>query len=165
MSRATDTAHSNLAARMGRWSASHWKTATFGWLGFVVVAFTLGGAVGTTSIDQNTAGPGESGRMDRILNAGFKQPAGESVLIQSRSLRTTDRAFRAAIGDVVARVSKIADVRNVRRGAVAKDGRAVLVHFDIRGDKGKAAEFFRKATEIFPNYAEAQEGLKKLAGG
>ena len=22
----------NLAARMGRWSASHWKTATFGWL-------------------------------------------------------------------------------------------------------------------------------------
>ena len=29
----------NLAARMGRWSASHWKTATFGWLALVVVAF------------------------------------------------------------------------------------------------------------------------------
>ena len=28
----------NLAARMGRWSAAHWKTATFGWLAFVVVA-------------------------------------------------------------------------------------------------------------------------------
>ena len=25
----------NLAARMGRWSAAHWKTATFGWLAFV----------------------------------------------------------------------------------------------------------------------------------
>ena len=25
----------NIAARMGRWSASHWKTATFGWLAFV----------------------------------------------------------------------------------------------------------------------------------
>jgi protein involved in temperature-dependent protein secretion len=24
--------HPNLAARMGRWSAGHWKTATFGWL-------------------------------------------------------------------------------------------------------------------------------------
>ena len=35
-------------------------------------------------IDPNTAGPGESGRMDRILDAGFKQPAGESVLVQSR---------------------------------------------------------------------------------
>ena len=33
----------NLAARMGRWSAAHWKTATFGWLAFVVVAFALGG--------------------------------------------------------------------------------------------------------------------------
>ena len=28
----------NLAAEAGRWSAAHWKTATFGWLGFVVVA-------------------------------------------------------------------------------------------------------------------------------
>ena len=27
----------NIAARMGRWSASHWKTATFGWLAFVIV--------------------------------------------------------------------------------------------------------------------------------
>jgi len=28
----------NLAARMGRWSAAHWRTATFGWLAFVVAA-------------------------------------------------------------------------------------------------------------------------------
>ena len=76
----------NLAARMGRWSADHWKTATFGWLAFVVVAFALGGMVGTKNVDPNAPGPGESGRMDRILDAGFKQPAGESVLIQSRSL-------------------------------------------------------------------------------
>ena len=33
--------HSNLAARMGRWSAAHWKKATFGWLAFVIVAFAL----------------------------------------------------------------------------------------------------------------------------
>ena len=70
----------NLAARMGRWSADHWKTATFGWLAFVLVAFALGGMAGTKTIDPNTAGPGESGRMDAILDAGFKQPADESVL-------------------------------------------------------------------------------------
>ena len=75
---------SNIAARMGRWSAAHWKTATFGWLAFVLVAFGLGGAVGMNSIDANAPGPGESGRMDRILDAGFEQPAGESVLVQSR---------------------------------------------------------------------------------
>src|SRR5215210_2224237 len=97
----------NLAARMGRWSATHWKTATFGWLAFVVLAFGLGGVVGIKNIDPNTSGPGESGRVDRILDAGFKQPAGESVLIQSRSLRTTDPAFTAAIDDVVTRISTV----------------------------------------------------------
>ena len=63
----TSTPHSNLAARMGRWSADHWKTATFGWLALVVVAFGIGGMVGTKNPDPNTAGPGQSGRMDRIL--------------------------------------------------------------------------------------------------
>ena len=72
----------NYAARMGRWSAAHWKAATFGWLAFVVVSFALGGMVGTTNVDQNAAGPGQSGRMNRILDDGFKQPAGENVLIQ-----------------------------------------------------------------------------------
>src|SRR3954464_12835875 len=130
----------NLAARMGRWSADHWKTATFGWLAFVLVAFALGNAVGMTSVDDNAPGPGESGRMDRILDAGFKQPAGESVLIQSRSLRSGDPAFRAAVADVLATVSKVAAVQHVRKGDVSKDRRAALIDFDIRGDKDKAVD-------------------------
>ena len=32
----------SIAARMGRWSASHWKTAVFGWLAFVVVVVVVG---------------------------------------------------------------------------------------------------------------------------
>ena len=137
----------NLAARMGRWSAAHWKTATFGWLAFVLVAFALGGAVGMKSIDANAPGPGESGRMDRILDAGFEQPAGESVLVQSTTLRTTDPAFEAAITDVVARLSKLNDVQNVRSpldpgdtGQIAPDGHAALVEFEIRGDPDKAID-------------------------
>src|SRR5687767_5963656 len=104
----------NLAARMGRWSAGHWKTATFGWLALVVVAFGIGGALGTKTIDTNTAGPGESGRMDRILDAGFKQPAHEAVLIQSDTLRVGDAAFRGAIEDLVAGVSALGVVQHVR---------------------------------------------------
>src|SRR5215211_1634473 len=69
----------NYAARMGRWSAAHWKTATFGWLGFVVVAFALSSMVGVKNIDPNKTGPGQSGRMDKILNEGFKHPATENV--------------------------------------------------------------------------------------
>jgi uncharacterized membrane protein YdfJ with MMPL/SSD domain len=130
----------NLAARMGTWSAAHWKTATFGWLALVVVAFALGGQIGTKQIDPNTKGPGESGRMDKILDAGFKQPAGESVLIQNRSLHTPRPAFAAAIDDVVARLSKVAVVRNVQAPKVAGDRHAVLIDFDISGDKDTAAD-------------------------
>ena len=64
--------NSNLAARVGRWSAAHWKTATFGWLALVLLVFAVGSQVGTKQADPNRAGPGESGRMDRVLDAGFK---------------------------------------------------------------------------------------------
>src|SRR5262245_11887556 len=106
------TQSQNLAARMGRWSAAHWKTATFGWLGFMFVAFMLGGMVGMRTLD-DTTGPGESGRMDEILDAGFKQPAAENILIQSRSARVGTAAFDAAVTDVVGRVSKMNVVQDV----------------------------------------------------
>jgi uncharacterized membrane protein YdfJ with MMPL/SSD domain len=137
----------NLAARMGGWSAQHRKTAILGWFAFVIVAFALGNATGTTEIDQDTSGVGESGRADRILDAGFNLPAAESVLIQSNTLVATDPAFRAAVQDVVARVSKLDAVKNVRSpldsenaGQIAEDGRAALVEFDIRGDADDAAD-------------------------
>jgi uncharacterized membrane protein YdfJ with MMPL/SSD domain len=138
MSRAGKQA--NLAARMGRWSASHWKTAMFGWLGLVLVAFAVGNAVGTKTVDPYTAGPGESGRMDRILNDGFKQPAGEKVVVQSGTLRAGDPAFDAAVSDVVVRVSKVAVVQNLHKGPVSKDGHTALVNFDVRGDKNTAGD-------------------------
>jgi len=156
----------NLAARMGRWSADHWKTATFGWLAFVLVAFALGGMAGTKTIDPNTAGPGESGRMDRILEAGFKRPAAESVLVQSRSLSATDPAFTAAVEDVVARISRLAVVQNVRSpldqgnaGQVSADGRSALVEFEIRGAKDEAAE---KIDPVLAQVDAAQEAHPQL---
>jgi RND superfamily putative drug exporter len=137
----------NLAARMGRWSADHWKTATFGWIAFVLVAFGLGGMFGSNPIDTSAPGPRESGRMDRILDEGFKRPAGESVLVQSSSLQTSDPAFTAAIEDVVAKVSAVAAVQNVRSpldeanaGQISADGRSALVEFEINGPKKDAID-------------------------
>src|SRR2546430_6126823 len=108
MFRSKDTTRGNLAARMGRWSAAHWKTATFGWLALVLLAFAVGSQVGTKQADPANAGPGESGRMDRILDAGFKLPANESVLIQSRTLRLGAAGFNASVEDVVTRLAKVA---------------------------------------------------------
>ena len=136
MSRAQRSQRRNLAARMGRWSASHWKKATLGWLAFVFVAFALGSMSGLTQVDQNTPGPGESGRMQKILDDGFKQPAGESVLIQSRSARVGDAAFTAAIRDVIERVSKVAVVKNVRAPLAPAPARRCAQHRHFRRAAG-----------------------------
>src|SRR6266511_1812883 len=160
MFRTNNSTRRNLAARMGSWSAAHWKTATFGWLALVLLAFAVGGQVGTKQADPNRAGPGESGRMDRILDAGFKLPADESVLIQNRSLRAGTPAFDAAVKDVVTRLGKVAAVKDVRspldaaNGAqIAKGRRAALVEFEIRGDSTKAAD---KLSPVLKSVADAQ---------
>jgi uncharacterized membrane protein YdfJ with MMPL/SSD domain len=162
----------NLAARMGSWSAAHWKTATFGWLALVVLAFAVGGQIGTKQIDPNAKGPGESGRMDKILDAGFKQPAGESVLIQNRSLQTGTPAFAAAVDDVVARLSKVAVVRNVRAPKIAGDRHAVLIDFDISGDKDTAADRLdpvlkkvNAAAKAHPSFFVGEFGAASAAKG
>ena len=169
MFRTTNGNRRNLAARMGSWSASHWKTATFGWLALVLLAFAVGGQVGMKQADPNRAGPGESGRIDRILDAGFKVPASESVLIQSRSARAGTPEFDAAVNDVVTRLGKIAAVQNVsspldsaNASQIAKGGRAALVEFEIRGDSTKAAD---KLGPILSNVAAAQRAHPALFVG
>jgi RND superfamily putative drug exporter len=148
----------NLAARMGRWSARHRKKAIFGWLAFVIVAFALGIVSGTTQIEPATSGVGESGRVDKLLHEEFVQPAGESVLVQSDTLTIKDPTFVAAVEDVVARISALDAVQNVRSpldaenaGQIAGDGSAALIDFEIRGDPDEAT------TRIDPVVAAVDE--------
>ena len=134
----------NLAARAGRWSAAHWKTATVGWIAFVVAAVAIGGAIGTKHIDDDGA-PGESGRMARILDDSFVSPAEESVLVQSETLTVKSPTFAAAVDDVVARVSATKVATSIRSplepgnaAQISADGRSAVVRFDIRGDPDAA---------------------------
>ena len=61
----------NLAARMGRWSAHHWKTATLGWLAFVAVAFLIGSQIGTKELSDADGLTGESAQAQRIIDEEF----------------------------------------------------------------------------------------------
>ena len=115
----------NLASRAARWSAAHWKTATFGWIAFVIAAVVIGGAIGTKQIGDGDS-PGESGRMARILDEGFEEPAGESVLVQSDTLTVTSPAFASALGDVVERVERTGVALERRRPAAAGERGADL---------------------------------------
>ena len=85
----------NIAARMGRWSARHRKTAIFGWLAFVVAAVVIGGVVGTKQLGENDTLPGESGKAARILEDGSSSlPARPCSSRASRSRRAASRSGR-----------------------------------------------------------------------
>src|SRR3954453_13613422 len=136
--------HSNhLAARMGRWSASHWKTAVFGWLAFVVIAFMAGGKIGMNTIDLQDANVGQAHRADDILKeSGFGQtdPQTEIVLVESKTLTVGDAEFRATVRDVPRSVAPFASVKNLRTpyegghaDLVSTNRHSALVLWEMKG--------------------------------
>ncbi len=97
----------NLAARAGRWSAAHWKTATFGWLALVVSAVVVGQLAGTVKLTDSEQSVGESARAQAISQqAGFGDHAGEAVLVQSRAKTVDDPRFRREVQTVVTSLSR-----------------------------------------------------------
>jgi uncharacterized membrane protein YdfJ with MMPL/SSD domain len=159
----------NIAARMARWSAQHRKKAIFGWLGFVVVLFGLSIASPMKTIVFETSGPGESGRADTILYEDFKQPAGEQVLIQSKTLSADDPAFRAVVGEVIVGLSALNDVTDVKSpygagngGFVSSDRHSALVRMEIRGSSDDAAD---KIDPVVARVAAVQKAHPELYVG
>ena len=62
-----------IAARAGRWSAQHRKTAIFGWLALVIAAFVLGGPFGTGTKTTEQQATGDSGRAQTISDDAFPE--------------------------------------------------------------------------------------------
>ncbi len=154
----------NLAARMGRWSAGHWKTAVVAWFAFVALALFAGMQVGTKNIDPNDTNVGEARTADHIIDdAGFNvdkhgetvQEQGEMVLFQATSKTVTvhDPAFRAAIVDAEKTLGKFRQVRKLRSpldpaesDLVSKDGRSALIKFTPKGTYEEAVLYVDKLT-------------------
>jgi RND superfamily putative drug exporter len=125
---------------MGRWSASHWKTATFGWLAFVIGAFVIGNAIGTKNLDPNKTGSGESGHVQSVLADEFKQPANESILIRSTTATAGSPQFRQVVATVIETLQAQDPVRHIESpytsgnaGQISADRHAALVQFKLRG--------------------------------
>ena len=104
----------NLAARAGRWSARHWKTAIVGWLAFVVLAFMIGGNVGTKQLTQEEAGVRDSGTASKLVHDAFPQVDGEAVLISSKAKDADSPGFRAVVHDAVEQLKATEGVHNVQ---------------------------------------------------
>jgi RND superfamily putative drug exporter len=147
----------NLALRAARSSARHRRKAILGWLGLVVVAIFLGGAIGLNIIDDEDLGNGESRTAERILaDAGFDERHAEQVLIQTRGATPTadDPAFRAAVADVRRALDGFDDVTDIQTpytaanaGQISEDRLSALVTFEIRGTDDEAEDRVEPITD------------------
>jgi uncharacterized membrane protein YdfJ with MMPL/SSD domain len=159
----------NLAGRAGRWSAENWKKALFGWLVIAVAAMALGNVVGHVQMADSKAASGETATALRLLEqAGMKQPAAESVLIQSRTQTADDPIFVSAIAGVIQNLAGQKDVTNIQNplvtigggGQISRDRHSVLVQFTIKGDPDKAKD---KVKPILDAIAAAQQANPSLS--
>ena len=137
----------NIAARAGRWSARHRKTAVFGWLLFIVVAFMAGQNLGTKTLTQEQSGVGESGQAAKIVKDSYPDRIDEAVLIQSKTLKTGDPQYRAVVSDVTKRLRETKGVHSItspyaegkQLAPVSDDGHSTMIGFEINGATEDAA--------------------------
>jgi uncharacterized membrane protein YdfJ with MMPL/SSD domain len=154
-----------LAARAGGWSARHRWAAVGIWVLFVVLAMGLGSAAGRVDVDESDQLGGETHTAAQIIDdAGIKEPAAETVLIQAGggAVKATSGEFRAAVADVIKAVDGTGEVTGVTSPydthTISRDGRSALVQFDLRGDAETAAD------RIEP-VLNAVAGVQKQHGG
>ena len=162
-------AGSNLAGRAGRWSAGHWKTALLGWIAFTVLAMGAGGLVGHVQMRDSQFASGEVARAVRMLEqANFKQPAVESVLIQSKTETATSPGFLSAAAGLVQTLSSEKNVTDIQNplveqgggGHISADGHSMLIQFTIAGDPDKAQD---RIAPILAAVANAQAGYPNMS--
>jgi putative drug exporter of the RND superfamily len=135
--------HSNtFAARAGRWSAQNRKTAIWGWLAFVAIAFVIGGALGVKEPSNQNDYIGQSGQAEKLFDNHFPKQDEEQVLVQAaKGGSARDASVRKVVDDTIAAVSHKPGVTEVKspfakgnESQISKDGRSVLVELKINGD-------------------------------
>src|SRR5215213_333564 len=150
----------NIAARAGRWSANHRKTAIWGWLAFVLVALAVGSASGMKTIADSDSGNGESGRAEKTVAQAFPEQASESVLVQSRTLKASSPQFQSALVDVKKRLVATGVAHDVRPPHVSPDRHSALLEFHIPGDEDKAEQRVDRALAATAAAQKAHPGLR-----
>ena len=136
----------NLAARMGRWAPTTGRPRR------------SVGSRSSSSPWRSAAWPARShrpehGRAARVRSygqdprRGLQAPRRRERPRPEPLLSATDPAFTAAVEDVVAGLSKVDVVQNIRSpldeanaGQIAPNGHAALVEFEIRGPADEAAD-------------------------
>jgi RND superfamily putative drug exporter len=153
------------AAALGGWSATHRKTAVFGWLFFVILATVIGGAVGQKQLTDAQQGVGDSARAMQILqDAGISDPASEMVLVHSTTQTADAATYRQAVDQVLAAVRGTGQTDNLQSpystGLISKDRHYALVEFDMTGDASTADGRVQPVLDAVAKVRAASPGLQ-----
>ena len=90
--------NTNLAGRIGRWSAQHRKKAIFGWLTFVIVSLTVGfNLVPAKEIEGQSGLPGETGQAARALEGAFPTRLRSRFLFRARNCASATHGSRTRL--------------------------------------------------------------------
>jgi len=157
----------NFTSRSARWSAAHRKGVVRGWLAFVLLAFVIGSAAGVVALKQGEGGNGQSQLAEETQAQQFpRERAGEEVLIENPGGPLAGSGYRAAVADLVARLSRTPSVAAIKSplapgnaGQVSRNGRAALVTFQITGDPDTAQNRVAPALAATAAVQRAYPGL------
>jgi len=157
----------NFTSRVAGWSAAHRTGVVRGWLAFVLVAFVVGSAAGLAALTTAETENGQTRLADQTMAQQFpRERAGEQILIQNPSGRLPGSGFRAALTDLVTRLSRIRSVAAIKspltpgnQEQISKDGRAALVSFQITGNPDTAQDRVGPALAATTAVQRAYPGL------
>jgi RND superfamily putative drug exporter len=172
-----------ITTRVARWSVRHRRAAIAAWVLGVVLAVAVGAMAGTKSLTDSDDSTGEDGRAQQTLaDHHFQAPSVESVLIRqahpgaappassTAGGPAADPAVRSTVADVVAAVTATGKVTTVRvpvatpgasldPGLVSKDGRSVLVTFDMLGDPDTAGDRVQPVLDAVAKAGAGHRGM------
>ncbi len=157
-----------LAARLGGWSAEHRTKAILLWVAILLVGLAAAG-VGSKKLSAAGEAAGDSAKAERLLDhGGFKRPAAEEVLLQTRgngSIRTAPA--RKATQEIIAAITSTGRVENIRSpfapgnaGQISRDGHSALVLFQMKGKRDTANKRVQPVVDAVKGVARTQPTLR-----
>lgn len=146
--------------RIADWSASHRRTAIFGWLVFAVTAVAIGGSLETRTLSGAELFTGEAKRAELVLERAGLTPNSEVVLIQNPDLTADSAEFSGVLDQVTAGLEGSRYVKAVSSpgdggGAISADGHSALVEFEVTGDEEQASTRVEASLAAVDSVAQA----------
>src|SRR5262249_16114767 len=148
------------------WSAKHRKAAILGWLAFVVLAFMIGGATGTKSLEHSQGSVGKSGRADRAIADAAPEYAQEIVLVQSATAKAGDPWFNAVVVDAERHIAAVPHTQNfesplnpAHANQVSSDGHSALLRYQITGKDSEVMDRVKPAVAAVAAVQDSHPGF------